>query len=778
MDNDLMARRLRPPYEPTPANDQSLSQPSPWDVHLADDGSFAPNEATPPQQDPPFAPPDPAARADIPWDRPAPEAWPPAEDSGTDYSQAWSAQPAPPAPEPVLPAWPAIDPLGDAAPWDTPASALDPDDAMAPVVADVDATAGPWHEWTDSGAEGYAAAGGNGSGYADNAADGANGFHYAITSQPESMIVAAQGDQPHGGDEPRSADEPPSADEPRPDAWADALDTSPVTSDGPLTPEFASPAMPEDETPTAPHAPWEQAEGNAEAQAEVVAGPAMPEDETPTAPPAFWAEAEANSEPQAEVANPEAQAEVVAGPTMPEDETPTPEYSWPTIHGDETATAAPWAEAEAVAGPTISEDETPTAAPAFWVDAEANSEAQAEVVAGPTMPEDETPTPEYSWPTIHEDETATAAPWEQAEGNAEAQTEVVAVPTADTPEPTAVTPELEPVQAWALPAVEPVPAPLAPPPPVTPEPEPEQAWALPAIEPVPAPLTPPQPAVTPIIASAEFVPSPSGSPQSMVLRIELAIVDESQRANPADAARRVGPDADARAPQYDPRPDGDRAPLPWPDYLWNVPPIDVPKQQRGPRQAEPRRAWPPAPVQPTQLDWDLPQLSGPGPDQPAPWSTPQRQPQLLPPVAPPPSWALTQPTPPSAPEPPQFAPPSAPRYQQPAWPPSQSTDPLYGLPAAPNEQPAGYSPAGYQPAPQSPSMPAQVQYPVPSVQSAPAAGWRARIGLPAAASAADDDAQPMGRSSSVMTAGLTIGFALLVIVLVLVFVQLMTSLLR
>jgi hypothetical protein len=75
-------------------------------------------------------------------------------------------------------------------------------------------------------------------------------------------------------------------------------------------------------------------------------------------------------------------------------------------------------------------------------------------------------------------------------------------------------------------------------------------------------------------------------------------------------------------------------------------------------------------------------------------------------------------------------------------------------------------------------MPAQGQNPVPSVRSAPAAGWRARFGLPAAASAADDDAQPTGRSSSVMTAGLTIGFALLVIVLVLVFIQLMTSLLR
>jgi hypothetical protein len=483
---------------------------------------------------------------------------------------------------------------------------------MAPVVADVDATAGAWHEWTDSVAEGYAAAGSNGSGNADNAAGGANGFHYAITSPPEPMIVAAPSDQPPGADEQRGADEP------RPDAWADAPDTPPATSDFPVTPD-SWPTIPEDETPAAPPAFWEEAEANPEARAEVEAEPTVPEDETPAAPPAPWA--------QAEVANPEAQAELVAEPH------------------------------------------------------------------------------------------------------------------ADTPEP-------EPVQAWALPAVEPVPA-------------------------------PPPPSVTPVIASAELVPSPSGSPQTMVLRIELAIVDENQRANPANAARRVGPEADVRAPEYDPRPEGDRAPLPWPEYLWNVPPVDVQKQQRGPRQAEPGSPGQPAPAQQTQMDWDLPQLSGPQSDQLAPWSAPpQRQPQMPPPVAPPPTWVLTEPTPPSAPESPQYAPPSAPRYQQPAWPTSQSTDPLYRLPAAPNQQPAGYSPAGYQPAPQSPSMPAQDQYPVPSVQSAPAAGWRARIGLPAAASAADDDAQPTGRSSSVMTAGLTIGFALLVIVLVLVFIQLMTSLLR
>ena len=81
---------------------------------------------------------------------------------------------------------------------------------------------------------------------------------------------------------------------------------------------------------------------------------------------------------------------------------------------------------------------------------------------------------------------------------------------------------------------------------------------------------------------------------------------------------------------------------------------------------------------------------------------------------------------------------------------------------------------------------------VQSVQSAPAAGSRARTGgvaanqadlwflsnQPAASAAANADAPGESRSVSFMTIGLTIGFALLVIVLVLVFIQLMTSILR
>src|SRR5687768_16252259 len=124
MDNDHLARRLGP-SQPTPPSGQPLAQPpAPWDAPATNEGSFAPAQSAQPPQDPPFAPPDPAARDDVPWDRPDPESWPAAE------------------------------PLGDAAPWDRPASdySLDPDDALAPVVADVNAPVGRWPVWVSMGA--------------------------------------------------------------------------------------------------------------------------------------------------------------------------------------------------------------------------------------------------------------------------------------------------------------------------------------------------------------------------------------------------------------------------------------------------------------------------------------------------------------------------------------------------------------------------------------------------------------------------------------------------
>ena len=681
MDNDLMARRLRPPSQPTAhngASGQPGKPPSPWDVSLTEDGSFAPPQPQVPENDPPFAPPDPEARADVPWDRPAPEAWPPTEDSGTDYPQTWAAVGGTPAAHDPQPAehdpqldWPVADATGDATPWDRPANdqSSDPDDAMAPVVADVNSPAGIWHEWSGNGtADGYAANGnGNGNGHA-NRASGGNGINYAAASTPEPMTVVAHSDQPRGSDEPRS------------DQW---VDSPMLGGTGPSLPEW-----PAEDDLTPPSSSR---------------GPVMPEDS--------W-------------------------PVTPQDPTPVPQ-------------PAPWEAAEAAA---------PNPAPA--------------------------PTPEPEQPAT---------------------------------------------------------------------PEPEQP-AMPAEQPAqPQPIATPSSGVTPIVTSAQIVPSAAGSPQNMVLRIELAIVDESHRANPADAAKRVGPDADVRAPEYNPRIHGGRAPMPEPEYEWGAPPRkaqDPRANQRqpgqGPQQprhvAAPPSAWGPAPAQPQQMDWDLPQIGGPqvggpqvggpqfgnpSPDQPAPWSTPpQHQSPQQQAVAPPPTWAMTEPTPPLQPEPPQYMPPPvAPQYQQPqqgyqqpqeqAWPSARSADPLYGVPAAPNQQPtyeqSAYQqptyqqptyqqPAPYpqaqQPVPYSqgaPSMPAQSQYPVPSVQSAPAAGSRARTGQAnaaadqadlwflnnqPAATAAEDDAQGVAKSSSLLTAGLTVGFALLVIVLVLVFIQLMTSLLK
>ena len=668
MDNDLMARRLRPPSQPTPANGQQPAQtPSPWDVPLAD-GQFAPPDGQlPPQdpqfapQDPPFAPPDgqwgpdPQAREDVPWDRPDPEPWPPAEDGAADVPQSWSAQGGVPAARAPQPDWPAAHALEDEAapPWDRPTANEadewhDPYDAMAPVVSDVIQTpAGAWEGWNGNG-------------------------HNATPGAPEPLKVAAHSDGPLDVEEPHSA------------PWGETA-----------------------ATPTSGSAPGG---GN------------------------------------------------LSGPD------PVPD--WPA---EDDLTVTP-----------------PTS-------------------RGPVMPED-------SWPVTP---SVTATP-------------------AD-PAPAAVRePEPEPPE---------------------PEPDPEPEPAEPELAESVAPQATPEPVAAPSV-SAVVMPS-GANPQNMVLRIEVAIVDESRRANPADAAKRVGPDADVRRPEYEPRNHGGRASMPEPEYLWDAPPEapDQPQQPR-PRQPAPARAQPAAPArrvspppsawhpaapvapQPTSFDWELPAVgaSQPVADPPAPWSkpAPAQPPYQQPAQAPAPTWALTQPTPPYQPPAPQYRPPepqppaapqypaaytpqqyppqayqaathdyqsapqdyqsAPPQYQPPApqpsaWPPTQpggqAHDPLAGLPAAPYVAPAPYAPIA--PAPATPQ-----QMPVQSFQSAPAAGSRARTGQvaadqadlwflsnqPAATTVEDDDAQTEGRSSSILTAGLTIGFALLVIVLVLVFIQLMTSLLR
>ncbi|HEY8136176.1 MAG TPA: hypothetical protein VIF08_09070 [Candidatus Limnocylindrales bacterium] len=400
-------------------------------------------------------------------------------------------------------------------------------------------------------------------------------------------------------------------------------------------------------------------------------------------------------------------------------------------------------------------------------------------------------TPEYPWASISQHDTppAPAAPWEEAEAYREAQAEVVAELT-DTRVPAAA-PEAEPAPAeWAAsPEPEPAPAEWA----ASPEPEPAPAeWAAsPEPEPEPAPAgwaaspePEPEPAPTPVahVADLQLPVQLSANQQNIVLRIELAIVDESRRPDAVHVVRRVGQDGDVLDLEYEPR-DGGRGLAPWPEYIWDTPPEMTRLRRREPGEqphpdvapAVDRQSARPT-SQPMTLDWELPAV-GPAQSMPDPRA---------------PSAPTVQPVAPYVPAPPQHELPTQPKHPPAAQLPYPPADPLYGLPAAPNPQPARYSPPGYQPAPYSPSMPTQGQYPVPAVQSAPAAGARAgqvnaaadRADLwflstqPAAATAADEEPGHANRPRTLMTVGLTIGVALLVLVLMLVFIQLMTSLLR
>ncbi len=652
MDNDLIARRLRPPSQPNsrtsrqPA-DQS-GQPSPWDFALSNEAQFAPPKPQTTPLDPPFAPQfgqaGPTPRADVPWDRPDPEPWPPTEPmwptadayptTGDEPAAAdgpVTAGPGDPlaasnhaaTPDSAVPwraEWPAADALGEsAAPWDRPdgnAAAdewRDPDDALAPVVADVQSTA-TWAAW-------------NG-----NTDDNRNGVQ-------------------------------PPADDRLYSAGSSSLPEWPTDDD--LT-----------HTPTAPA--WSPVEP-----------PAMPQ--TPD-----W------TDPTVDAGSPIAQDLQVA------DE---------PIVAEEPLLAEEPRMAQAAAEPFVAADEP---------DSEPEAGSQAATPPQPAGPRFEVRTPP--------------------------NTQVVAV-------------------------------------------------------------------------------TPGGTPQNMVLRIELAIVDESHRPNPAESAKRVGPDADVRRPQFEPR-ETEGGSVPEPEYIWDVPPV-APNEAKEQPQQRAREVQPPAqppyPPQPTQhvapppSAW-LPPTPPTPPTQPTPpagpvlpqtldWELPEimpRQPTVSTP-APAPTWAMTQPAPSPEPEPPQYvAPstPSTPQYQKLTRPQYPQAAPLYQPPARDSVQydswqqtgQAAYPPAAQPAWPQSqqpfsrPTRPQQMPQPMPpapTLRSAPAAGAGARpadmatdqsdlwfLNNQPTAAEAEGDAQPENKSRFWLTAVLTFVFAGVVIALVLLFIQLMTSVLR
>lgn len=240
-----------------------------------------------------------------------------------------------------------------------------------------------------------------------------------------------------------------------------------------------------------------------------------------------------------------------------------------------------------------------------------------------------------------------------------------------------------------------------------------------------------------------------GTPtNNLVLRIELAIIDEARRVKPLDAALRVGPTENQtpRDPRFEPRSAAN-------------PDVNTP---------------PPATVPPATADaelrWGLPSLDPPLAPAP-PDLLAQRAASAAPvawaadawvePAQDPAPWVTSEPAQPVAQQPAaQSGAAFTPGSRLDPWAASPVVDPLAGLPAAtfaPPSMPSA-SPSAFAPTPFAADQWQLATEPVPS--------------------GAASEAQADGRGSSILTAMLTIGMAVLVIVLVLVFIQLMTSLLR
>ncbi|MEP7158468.1 MAG: hypothetical protein ABI797_03500 [Chloroflexota bacterium] len=283
------------------------------------------------------------------------------------------------------------------------------------------------------------------------------------------------------------------------------------------------------------------------------------------------------------------------------------------------------------------------------------------------------------------------------------------------------------------------PAPPVDPQPAAPQPEPPQL-ALP--QPAPAepmqpmdvaPAQPPMPVtqiapVQQVTPDVSVVPAQPGAPANMVLRIEVAIVDDRSRVSGVETARRVGPPVESddydesldrpapRHPEFEPRNHVVQEPAPRPDQWeeprpdqWQQPQYDAPQhnspQSNAPQYSPPPSAWqqpapaPRQPAPPTPMDWDLPPMQAPvlqPPIQhqsaPSAWSLPMQpaapQPMQQPPA---PAWATTPPVPAYAPQQaPYDAPQQAqftPQPQVPSWPGLSVPDPLAGL-AVPYAAPA------------------------------------------------------------------------------------------
>jgi hypothetical protein len=207
MDNDLMARRLRPPSEPMQpapggqsmsqlAPDEQVDQPLPqWppmpapapEPSLATD---TPGSAEPPQVEaPPWAA---EAREEVPWDRPD-DYEQPTDTAGSDDLAAWD-KPIDEEWTDQNPVWPPV--VSASAVASTPVETSDPDDAYAPVLGDL---APPMaRAWPETNGH-----------YADRDAEAIGGVHNAPVEYATPVETAAMS-QPADEWPPSSWPTPPS----------------------------------------------------------------------------------------------------------------------------------------------------------------------------------------------------------------------------------------------------------------------------------------------------------------------------------------------------------------------------------------------------------------------------------------------------------------------------------------------------------------------------------------------------------------------------------------
>ncbi|HYI23610.1 MAG TPA: hypothetical protein VEX62_13355 [Candidatus Limnocylindrales bacterium] len=720
MDNDLMARRLRPPSEPSKSSATSSTP-------------FAPVPSALPWE---TEPPAPASREEIPWDTPAAEAWPPDPAADEAAATAWSPSPVPtetfeptdaslvwpPVADATAAGSPAVDAMAaetdtaavatpasaPEAPWDRPSD----DDFDRPMDARVDGPSwdepSPFTDFDDSPV------------FDDRPPDMLEAFH--------SPVAVAVEERPR---EEQTVDAVASTFV-EPERETDPAFSDPYDETAPVVAEVA-------ESATVPQ--WPSWNGNgaaataeddatsalsAVAQVETedpVQSAFIPWDETgPEDPPRFGpapTPAAVMPETSAESLGPTTPDDLFASPPVSEDELPEPDEvaPWDFVADDDqpqlfessvaevaTVDFEPIADAEPIAGAEA--------------DAVADAEPSVEAESEPTAEADAF----EAWLALAATGVATDA---EAEADAEADAESEPVPEPEMATGTEVESDFE--------------ADL--------ESDAEEAEAAPEPEQVQIDIPAPSAFPATIYASGPE----SGLPANVVLRIELSIVDDAKRLNVTNVAS---------ASEFAPRVEEIVA-------AQSAEPAEPPEQAEV---AEAAQATEPV-VQATE-----PVVTAQADDSawPAIWDPDRPDSGFATPAAiaanPSDAWAWTDPTPAQTPYGLTAPTDTWPEVDRPQDAFADSADMSAAMPIAPlaplaaNDESAAAS-AG------------QASPRISTIAEPQSDLWFLSAEPETVAEEAAGETAVEKPGMSLLTVGLTIGMAILVIVLVLVFIQLMTSLL-